>query len=669
MTAYPSPNPTVAPPPAELLLAAIVDSSDDVIISKDLEGVITSWNKSAERIFGYTAAEILGRSVMVLLPPERAEEERSILNRVGRGERVEHFETIRVAKDGRLVEMAITVSPIRDAGGKIVGASNVARDISMLKHSARADLLLAAIVNSSDDAIISKSLDGVITSWNSGAQRIFGYESEEIVGQPVLKLIPPGRHAEEPKIIEQLRKGIRVDHFETVRVRKNGEHFPVSLTISPVHDGKGKIVGASKIARDITELRKAASEREQLLESERNARTFAENANRMKDEFLSTVSHELRTPLNAIVGWTEVLATGDQAPDDVRHGLEIIRRNAMIQAQLIEDLLDLGRISSGKMALEITPIDIGEVISEAIGSVSHAAQAKEIKIVPVIGSVRGLLGDAKRLQQIVWNLLSNAIKFTPRHGKVVVGASRVNSHVEISVADSGQGIPTGFMPHLFERFRQGDSSITRSHGGLGIGLALVKQLIELHGGTVRAESAGINLGATFTLSLPVAAFQGVHRLAPDPKGTMPAPVLSDLRGIKILAVDDDKDSLDLLKRVLSSRNAEVETASSVDEALEKFARSNPDVILSDIGMPGKDGFEFIRLIRQLPTGATTPAAALTALARSEDRTRALTAGFQSHVAKPVAPAELVAVVYSLASMRARGDQVGPLGSSTVGPPA
>ena len=658
MSVSPSPKPKITPPAAEQLLSAIVDSSDDAILSKDLDGVITSWNKSAERIFGYTAEEIVGKSVTVLLPGDRADEEVDILNRVRRGERVDHFETIRVTKDGKRVEMAITVSPIKDAQGKIVGASKVARDISAQRLSARADLLLAAIVNSSEDAIVSKGLDGIITSWNSGAQRIFGYTSDEIVGQPVLKLIPPDRHNEEPKIIEQLRQGIRVDHFETMRVRKNGEHFPVSLTISPVKDANGKIVGASKIARDITELRKAAAERDQLLESERNARSQAENANRMKDEFLSTVSHELRTPLNAIVGWTEVLAGGDQSQDEMMHGIEVIKRNAMMQAQLIEDLLDLGRISSGKMALEITSMDIAAVISEAMGSVSHAAQAKQITIVPVIGNVRGLLGDAKRLQQVIWNLLINAIKFTPKHGKVIVRASRVNSHVEISVSDSGQGIAAEFMPHLFERFRQEDSSTTRTHGGLGIGLALVKQLIELHGGSVRAESPGLNLGSTFTLSLPVAAMQGEHRPSHGPREMPSSFVLPDLRGIKVLAVDDDKDSLDIVKRILRNRNAEVETASSVDEAMDKFVRFNPDVVLSDIGMPGKDGYDLIRLIRQHPAGATTPAAALTALARSDDRTRALTAGFQSHVAKPVAAAEIVAMVHSLASMRSRGNSVG-----------
>jgi CheY-like chemotaxis protein/two-component sensor histidine kinase len=335
------------------------------------------------------------------------------------------------------------------------------------------------------------------------------------------------------------------------------------------------------------------------------------------------------------------------------HGIEVIRRNAMMQAQLIEDLLDLGRISSGKMMLEVEPIDISSVVSQAIGSVAHAAQAKQIALIPVIGSVRGLLGDARRLQQVIWNLLTNAIKFTPNQGKIVIRARRVDSHVEISVADSGQGIAAEFLPHLFERFRQEDSSTTRVHGGLGIGLALAKQLVELHGGTIRAESPGINLGTTFTLSLPVAALQGDHRQSGTSNENPPTPTLPDLQGIKVLAVDDDKDSLEVLKRILSRRNAEVQTASSTYEAMEKFVSFLPDVVLSDIGMPGRDGYDLIRLIRQHPAGANTPAAALTALARSEDRTRALTAGFQSHVAKPVAAAEIVAMVRSLADVHPR----------------
>jgi PAS domain S-box-containing protein len=641
------------PQSAEVLFAALVDSSDDAMMTRDLDGAVTSWNRAAEQIFGYSSDEIVGNSILLLVPPELASEETDIFRRIRMGERVDHFATTRLAKDGKLLEVAITASPIKDSEGRVIGASQIARDITVLKRGARADLLLAAIVSSSDDAILSKSLEGVITSWNAGAKRIFGYEAEEMIGQPVTKLIPRERQDEEPKILERLRRGERVDHFETTRVRKNGEHFPVSLTISPVRDATGKIIGASKIARDITNLKQFAAEREQLLESERAARAQAENANRMKDEFLSTMSHELRTPLNAIVGWTEVIEGGDQNREEVIFGVQVIKRNAMMQAQLIEDLLDLGRISSGKMRLEIEPIDIGVVIAEAISAVAHAAQTKQLTIAKDIGNIRGLLGDSRRLQQVVWNLLTNAIKFTPSGGKIRVAAARNNSQVEISVADSGQGIAAKFMPHLFERFSQADASTTRSHGGLGIGLSLVKQLVELHGGKVRAESPGEGMGATFTLLLPIAALQGGDRRFQAPRDGNLNSALSSLKGIKVLAVDDDKDSLGLIERILARQGAEVRTATSVDDAMELFSKFVPDVVLSDIGMPNKDGYELIRRIREHPFGATTPAAALTALARSEDRTRALTAGYQNHLSKPVAAAEIVAVVFSLARIHPR----------------
>jgi PAS domain S-box-containing protein len=658
MSSDPSP---IGTPSAELLLAAIVDSSDDAILSKDLNGVITSWNKAAERIFGYSAHEIVGKPDTVLYPPERVGEEAEFLLRVRQGECVEHFETLRLAKDGRSVDVSVTMSPVKDAQGRIVGASSVARDVTERNRSSHADLLLAAIVSSSDDAIISKSLEGIITSWNEGARRIFGYSADEAIGQPVTMLIPESRRDEEPKIIERLRRGERFDHFETIRVRKNGEKFPVSLTISPVRNAAGRIVGASKIARDITERKRAADEREQLLESERAARSQAENANRMKDEFLSTVSHELRTPLNAIVGWTEVLEGGEQSREDIIYGVNVIKRNALMQAQLIEDLLDLGRISSGMMTLDIVPVDIRAIIAEAMASVEHGARAKRITITPRIGWIRGVLGDAKRLQQVTWNLLTNAIKFTPSGGKILITASRVNSRIEISVADSGQGMPADFLPHIFERFRQADSSTTRRHGGLGIGLALVKQLIELHGGDVRAESPGPGLGATFTLSLPVAALHEESRHPNDPGDKQATPAMPDLKGIKVLVVDDDQDSLAVIGRILIRQNAEVHSASSADEAMVQYVKYAPDVVISDIGMPEKDGYDLIRRIRQHPKGANTPAAALTALARSEDRTNALNAGFQSHMAKPMAAAEIVAMVRSLASMHRPECDVG-LGS-------
>lgn len=640
-----------AAPAPEQLLSAIIDSTDDAIISVDLNGIITSWNQSAVRIFGFTAAEAISRPITLWSPPGKEEEERILLERIRKGDRIDHFETCRKRRDGTIIEVAITCSPIRGPDGRTVGASKIVQDITERKRLDRSGLLLAAIVNSSDDAIVSKDLNGIITSWNDGAERVFGYTAAEMIGEPVLKLLPADRKDEEPRILARLRRGERVDHFQTVRVRKSGEHFDVSLTISPVKNPDGTIIGASKIARDITDLKRASVEREQLLESERAARAQAEHANRMKDEFLATISHELRTPLNAIVGWTEVLKSANSLAE-VTEGVGVIERNAHVQAQLIDDLLDLGRISSGKMTLNVEPVDITAIVRDAIAAVQHAADQKRIVIRTVLHDPHGrMMGDVKRLRQVIWNLLANAVKFTPNDGRVMVTISRINSHLDIAVADTGRGIPPEFLPHVFERFRQADASITRQHGGLGIGLALVKQLVELHAGSVHASSPGLGKGATFTVSLPVAAAHTDYSPARTPQPPdASVEIDADLLGIKVLAVDDDRDSLEVIRRILLGRNAEVHVASSVDQAIEVFKTASPDVILSDIGMPGHDGYELIRRIRQQPGGGNVPAAALTALARSEDRMRALRAGFQTHVAKPVAAGELVAVVRSLASV-------------------
>ncbi|HYC71675.1 MAG TPA: PAS domain S-box protein [Opitutaceae bacterium] len=656
MNPAPGPDPSPARPPqlpAELMLSAIFDASDDMISMQNRDHVITAWNPSAERMLGYSAAEAIGQSCMMLVAPERQVQEEEILSRILRGERIAHFETVWMRKDGSRLEISVTVSPIRAPDGAVVGSSKVARDIGQRKRESEADSLLAAIVSSSDDAIVSKNLDGIITSWNEGARRMFGYAPEEIIGRPVLMLLPADRKDEEPRILDRLRRGERIDHFETVRVRKNGEHFPVSLTISPVKDAAGKVIGASKIARDITELKRVATEREQFLQGERAARAQAEHANRMKDEFLTTISHELRTPLNAIVGWAEVLKAIAPGHEEVLNGIEVIERNARIQAQLIDDLLDLGRISSGKMTLNVEPVDLAAVVREAIGSVQHAADLKHIVIRTVLSDPSGrLTGDVKRLRQVVWNLLANAIKFTPAHGRVTVTLARVGSQIALTVADNGRGIAAEFLPYVFERFRQADSSITRQHGGLGIGLALVKQLVELHAGTVRAESPGLGLGATFTVTLPLAVAHPERLTAGPESGSASAPPGGvDLGGVKVLAVDDDRDSLELLRRILAARNADIRTAASVAQALDIFREFHPDVVLSDIGMPDADGYDLIRRIRGLPRGESVPAAALTALARAEDRMRALQAGYQTHVAKPVAAAEIVAVVRSLASLR------------------
>ena len=399
----------------------------------------------------------------------------------------------------------------------------------------------------------------------------------------------------------------------------------------------------------------AAEEREKLLDSERYARSHAERMSKMKDEFLATLSHELRTPLSAILGWAHILRRGSADATVMNQGLDTIERNARAQTHLIEDLLDMSRITSGKVRLDVQPVEPVSFIEAAVETVRPAADAKGIRLEKLLDPSAGpVSGDPGRLQQVIWNLLSNAIKFTPKDGKVQILLERVNSHLEISVADTGIGIGPEFLAHVFERFRQGDASTTRRYGGLGLGLAIVKHLVELHGGSILAKSAGEGQGATFVVQLPLTVVrrtehnesrhpQSPSALSYDFKGL-------DLSGIKVLVVDDEADARDLISRVLTDCDAEVFTAGTAGEALRLVEAERPHVLVTDIGMPDVDGYELLKRVRALgeSSGGKTPAIALTAFARSEDRTRALRAGFLVHVSKPVEPAELVATVASVA---------------------
>jgi len=401
--------------------------------------------------------------------------------------------------------------------------------------------------------------------------------------------------------------------------------------------------------------KQAADERARLLAAERAARAEIERVSLMKDEFLATLSHELRTPLNAILGWSEVLLSRAAVESDTRRGLETISRNARAQAKLIEDLLDMNRIVSGKLRLDVQRVELASIVDAALESVQSSATAKSIVVQKTIDpNVGPVFVDPGRLQQIVWNLLGNAVKFTPRGGQIDLLVRRVNAHVEITVHDSGIGIGPEFLPQLFQRFRQADSSSTRRYGGLGLGLSIVKQLAELHGGSVRAESAGEGHGATFVVSLPVGTIRessvGLREHAATPSApAFPVSELS-LAGIKVLVVDDEPDARELVRYVLCEASAEVLTAGSASEGMQLLRVQQPDVIVSDIGMPERDGYQFIRDVRGLSAaaGGQTPAIALTALARSQDRSHALRAGYQDHVSKPIEPSELVATVYNIA---------------------
>lgn len=403
--------------------------------------------------------------------------------------------------------------------------------------------------------------------------------------------------------------------------------------------------------------REAEAERDRLLVSERQARESAEAANRMKDEFLATVSHELRTPLNAILGWSSLLVIAEPDRATLAKGLETIERNARVQSRLIEDILDISRIVTGKLQLRLASQSVATLTNAAVDAVRPAAAAKGIELTVDVGSAGDVVGDADRLQQVVWNLVANAVKFTPEGGRVEVTATRAPDAVFVVVTDSGSGIEPAFLPHVFDRFRQSDSSVTRRHGGLGLGLAIVRHLVELHGGSVSAASDGLDRGAAFTIRLPVAraaAFEAAHPRADGSSRVLPT---SDgeprraLDGVHALVVDDEPDTRDLVALVLRRSGAQVTTAGSVVEALALLPELKPTIIISDIGMPNIDGYSFARRLRALPpeAGGATPAIALTAYARELDRREAEAAGFQRHIAKPVTPAVLVAAVAEIAS--------------------
>jgi PAS domain S-box-containing protein len=514
--------------------------------------------------------------------------------------------------------------------------------------AADASALLAAIVESSDDAIVSKTLNGEITSWNAGASRLFGYTAEEIVGASILLLIPQELVHEEAEIIGRIRSGRRVEHYETQRLHKGGARVDVSITVSPIRDANGVIVGASKIARDISAQRAAAAEREHLLESERAARAEAERLSHVKDEFLATLSHELRTPLNAILGWCQLLREPSFRSVNHPRAIDTIERNAQTQAQIIDDLLDLSGIVSGKIRLEIGPLRLDEAVRLAVDVIQPAANGKRIQLTVAIEPGAAVIGaDSARMQQILWNLLSNSVKFTPNGGTVEITLRTVEGQARLTVTDSGIGIAPQFLPVVFERFRQAESGSTRRFGGLGIGLSIVRNLVELHGGSIGVRSEGIGRGASFDLSFNCLSEQEL--LSSTAVHTPPPPPQRRLESYKILVIDDDPDGRDLLALLLTENGAEVIQAASGQDAIDTLLHHSVDVVLSDIGMPDMDGYQFMQAVRsQSPsTFASVPAIALSAYARPEDRVRSLQAGFQLHLAKPYTVSGLLDAVQGL----------------------
>ena len=513
--------------------------------------------------------------------------------------------------------------------------------------------------NIKDYAIFMVDTQGFVASWNSGAEHMLGYSAEEILGQPAACFFVSEESGDIVFAREMMEAQTAGRATSTGwRARKSGEHFYVEGVLSAVRDEESRLLGYAKLMKDVTDKRRIEAEREQLLQSERAARGEAERTSRMKDEFLATLGHELRTPLNAILGWSQVLRRVGNVSAELDDGLKIIERNARAQAQIIEDLLDMSSIISGKVRLEMRKVDLASVVEASVNVVRPAAEAKGIGLELIVDpSAVPVRGDPNRLQQVFWNLLTNAVKFTPKSGRVAVTVELASSHLRVSVEDNGEGIEPAFLPYIFERFRQADASTSRRHGGLGLGLSIVKQLVELHGGSVSASSRGSGKGSTFDVQLPVMAIDEDHA-TPDGPRREPARSKSEqldsyvppasLEGIRVLVVDDEPDARSLIERLLKECEATVTTAGSASEAFDQIERNAPDVLLSDIGMPKEDGYSLIRRIRQLSGQASQiPAIALTAYARAEDRAKALQAGYQVHLAKPVEPVKLIAMVASL----------------------
>jgi PAS domain S-box-containing protein len=685
-------------------LAAIVDSAHDAIISKDPDGIIQSCNAAAERLFGYSAGELIGKPVRILIPPDRQAEEDEILARVRRGERIEHFETVRMARDGRLIEIALTVSPVRDSEGRVVGASKIVRNITALKRAEAERIRLleenAAVTETLNNvgAIVASDLDraGVVQAVTDAATELttaqfgaFFYNVTDQAGESytlyTISGVPREQFSKFPMprntdvFAPTFRGTATIRSDDITRDPRYGHnapfygmpagHLPVrSYLAVPVKGRGGDVIGGlffghPEVGRfDAQHERLAVGVASWASVALENARlyTSVQEASRLKDEFLASLSHELRTPLNAILGYARMLRSGMVAPEKQQKAIDTIERNATSLTQIVEDVLDVSRIVAGKIRLNVQAVDFPEIVGNAIDAVTPAAEAKGVRIETVLDpGATPISGDPERLQQVLWNLLTNAVKFTNRGGKAQVRLERIESHVEVAITDTGIGIAPEFLPHVFERFRQADGGISRERGGLGLGLSIARQLVEMHGGTIEAFSSGLGHGATFRVKIPLMAVHAgredtsrVHpRSAPVPR-RMPA---DDLHGVRVLAVDDDRDALSLLAEVLEAAGAHVITAQSARDALAQLAAAVPDVIVADLGMPQVDGFQFIERVRQHDDARVrnVPAAALTAYARSDDRMKALRAGFQIHLAKPIEPAELVTTIAALAKRYVR----------------
>jgi PAS domain S-box-containing protein len=651
----------------QLLVSSVRDYA---IFMLDPEGHITTWNSGAQKIKQYRPEEIIGQHFSKFYPEEdkRAGKPEWEL-RVAREKGSVEDEGWRIRKDGTRFWANVVITAVYDEHRKLRGFAKVTRDLTErraaedeLRQSAEVFQLLVSSVR--DYAIFMLDPEGRIATWNNGARKIKQYEPDEIIGQHFSKFYPPEdvRNGKPERELEIATAEGSVED-EGWRVRKDGTRFWANVVITAVRDATGNLRGFAKVTRDITD-RKHAEETQRALLEQREARLQAEEerrraeassraaqeANRAKDEFLMTLSHELRTPMTAILGWARLLPS--MSPDDTlfREAVSAIAAGAQLQARLIDDILDVSRIVSGKLRLSPENVDIGRIIMNAVDSVSPTALAKDIEVTTELAPGLGMMVvDATRLQQVIWNLLTNAVKFTARSGKVKVSARRTASHLRITVKDSGEGIDPTFLPHVFEPFRQAETPQTRVHGGLGLGLSIVRYIAEAHGGSVSAESEGRGKGATFTVTLPLRAVSARDGAPRNPSDTFLQRDM--LRGINIMLVEDDRESRRMVAAVLRAAGASVVPLDSAAAALDSIEQQMPEIVITDIAMPEMDGYAFTRALRERPAGRDVKIIALTAFSAAKTDQSA----FAAYLLKPIDPFHLVDEVARVAN-RAKAEE-------------
>lgn len=603
------------------LLDVTLRSIGDAVIVTDVAGRVTFLNAVAEQLTGWSMADARDQPSEKVF---RIVNERS-------GEAVQHpvarvletggivglaNHTVLITRDGRRVPIDDSGAPVRLPGGEFVGVVVVFRDVTERKRAEHEHAWLAAIIDSSDDAIVSKTLDGIVTSWNPAAMRLFGYQPKEIIGKPVTTIIPPELHAEEVEILARLRRGERIQHYETIRTAKDGRRIDISLTVSPIRDDDDEVIGASKIARDITDKKRT----ERLLRE----------SNRQKDEFLATLAHELRNPLAPICAAAELLKNAKSMAPELRAATAILERQARQMTHLVDDLLDVSRITSGRIRLHPEPLEITELLKAVVETYRQSAETTRHQIsLAAGGEPIYVSGDRTRLTQIFSNILHNAVKYTPPAGRIALTLRTENREAVVSIRDDGMGIPQEMLEHIFEPFAQLDRSYERADGGLGIGLTLAKKLVELHEGRIEARSAGRGKGTEFLIHLPAIAS------APAQRPSAPHRHSDAVVSCRVLIADDNHDAAVSLSMLLQAMGHDTRVVHDGIEALEEAEVFRPDIVLLDIGMPRLDGYETARRLASRPWAAATQIVAVTGWGQETDRQRAKDAGFHRHLVKPV----------------------------------